>query len=351
MIFISKQFGNCHFNPKDFISDLSMLDNPDGMEPKINPNYSQYGITAIEYTPDFKISDLDPQPGDIFRFYVDEKYTNYSHPPLGGRVIYGAPYYAPESDISAISSHVGCLFQYHKRKSTSHRRLNTIRNALEISLCGEAEYHRRAQIIQFPLEAHPKGVLLTICIDYAPPSFPQCNRNGLRSRDLHDARPFSMRVSHFWLVSEFDEPIIFKRPQEYMRQKYLLPTLKEVDSNHTILIEFNTLFISQFLTRLNLINGLFSVYRFFFTAKNKKYELTGNTKCFLTVLEVTVESSTPEIAKRRDVQGETITTCELSEFQILPDGFIINDYKFEGISEITLIQIVAVKSGKKDKLK
>ncbi|KAK8890980.1 hypothetical protein M9Y10_028181 [Tritrichomonas musculus] len=318
---------------------------------------STYNVTALEYTPNFNLSELKPQPGDIFRIFIDQKYTNYSHPPISGRVLYGGPYYAPESDISAISSHFGCLFQYHKRKSTSHRRLNTIRNALELSLCGEAEYGRRAQVIQFPIETQLKGVLLTICIDYSPPYFSQCKKNGLRSRDIREPRSYSIRVSHFWHVSEFDEPIIFENADNYVRHKYTMPIISEndfIDSSKKesfASIEFNSAFFSQFLTRLNIINGLFIVYRVFFNMPDKKIEMTGDQTCNIIIRDAPSEDiSLTDIAKRKDQPGNDIVTCELSEVEILPDGLNINKMHFLNITTITLIPIITIKASKKDKL-
>ena len=331
-----------------------MLDDIDSKSdsPKpIDQGLSNYRLSAIEYTPDLRIASLDPRPGDIFHFFVDEKYTNFSHPPLAQRMVFGSPYYAPDSDISAISSHFGCLFQYHKRKSSSYRRLNTVRNALELCLCGEAEYHRRAQIYQFPLEARPRGVFLTICVDYAPPSFSQCNRNGIRSRDLHEKRPYSLRVAHFWLVSDFDGPIEFKSPAEFVRHKYVLPPLKEVTPNHEVFLDFDPLFLNQFLTRLNIMNGLFSVYRVFFEIQNqKKIEVTTDIPCNLILYEVSEEATPSELAKKRDQRGKELKRCELSEVQILPNYLLFEKYLIENIKNIILIHIVSPKIMKKDKL-
>lgn len=308
---------------------------------------SQYNVTALEYTPNFSLLDYNPQPGEIFRIFIDQKYTNYSHTPISQRTLYGGPYYAPESDISAISSHFGCLFQYHKRKSTSHRRLNTVRNAFELSLCGEAEYQRRVHVIQFPIETQLKGVLLTICIDYSPPFFPQCKKNGLRSRDIKEARNYSIRISHFWHVSDFDEPIIFKKGNDYIRQRYTMPIISQnefIDSARResfALIEYNATFFNQVLTRLNVINGLFQVYRIFIETSNKKIEITGDQACNLVIRDAPSEDiNSTEIAKRKDQPGNEIVSCELCEVQVLPDGIIAGNMKFLNLGNIFLIPII-----------
>lgn len=327
---------------KEDIADLNNLQNI-----KQDVLNSSYNVTALEYTPSFDLSKYHPQPGEIFRIFVDQKYTNYSHHPISQRTLYGGPYYAPESDISAISSHFGCLFQYHKRKSTSHRRLNTVRNAFELSLCGEAEYHRRAQCIQFPIETHLKGVLLTICIDFSPPFFPQCKKNGLRSRELREQRNYSIRISHFWHVSDFDEPIIFKEGNDYVRGKYVMPTIAQnvfLDSakkESFALIEYNALFLNQILTRLNIVNGLFQVYRIFIETSNKKIEISGDQTCNLVIRKAPPDDiNSTEIARLKDQPGNEIVSCELCEIQILPDGIIADNMKFLNPGNISLIPII-----------
>lgn len=317
------------------------------------PLESAYRMTAIEYTPSFDLKSLNPQPGDIIRFYINEKYSNYSHPPISHRMIYGSTYYAPDSDISAISSHFGCLFQYHKRKSLSHKRLNTVRNALEIAVCGEAEYARRAVIVQMPVETRIKGVVVTICVDFPPAYFPQCKRNGFQSRELQESRPFSLRVAHFWLVSDFDEPIELVNPENYVKQQYQLPPIKSLDglSDRFIVLEYNQSFLKQFFTRLNIVNGLFMVYRVVFESSQQRFELTGDPQCNLIVQQAPPHDMNPnEIVKRKDEPGEKICACELYDMQIMPHSITFKDKSFDHITSVTLYQILLIKSSKKDKL-
>ena len=309
------------------------------------------GVVSIYFEPNFDINSLNPQVGDIFRFYIPNKYFLYSYQPLSDRKVYGFTHYSPNSDIAVMSAHFGCLFQKHTRKPRPKSDINTVRNAFEISGCTESEYHKREDVISFPQDSLVKGVLVTICIDQPLEHYISFNRNGIRSREFSSPTTFSMRISHFYLVTIFDEMPQCVSPESFVRGRYIIPKILSVES-YGVTLSYDANFLQSFVSRMNIAQGLFNTYRIVLNNNKHKRELCLVTNTILKISDIDFPKyKYVDLWKRNDIPGEDIIQFDLNQLKFLDKGLRVGNEHFELVSSIVLINIMKiVKRGKKDQV-
>lgn len=309
------------------------------------------GVVAIEYDTSFKWDDLNPKIGNIFRFFIDQNFFRPSHKPIQEKQIYGSTYNTPTSDLVCMAMHFGCLHFQLKRKATTRRRLLTTKNALEICLCGEAEYHKRAITIPVAQEIDLKGVVLTVCVERSPNHFPQVSRNGIRSRDTQMTFPYSLRISNYYLLTEFDEMPRLVRPQEFVRQNFL-PIQLVAQDNGESMIPFSKALWAQLVTRLNIANGMFTIFRIFLVLGEGKAELVFIEGTKMKVLAASENLPANELAKKKIQPGGEIAEGYIHEFVPSDTGLKVGDVDITPVLGIIMIQLIgAGKSFRsKDKL-
>jgi hypothetical protein len=328
------------------VIESEMISSPDervGVKEKAV--YSQ-SFDAIEYAPGFDFQSLDPKIGNMFRFFVDQKYIAPTHPPIAERELYGSTYYAPHSDLAAMVRHFGCLFFPSKRKS-AQRRLNSISNAVEICLYGESDYHKRANVIQIPPEFGLRGVVVTVCIENTPTRFSQVFRNGIRSKDAQPTLSYSLRIAHFYLVSAFDDMPRLVAPSEYVRQSFH-PIQLRPGSSGEMLIPFSSAVFSQIFTRLNITNGMFAVFRIFFVLVEAKVEVSFIEGTRMKLSEYSENAPALEIVKRK-LQPSELVSGELSQFEVSDTDLLVNGISVGPISGIIMVQMIGTGKGQRSK--
>lgn len=309
------------------------------------------GVVAIQYKPTFKWEELEPEIGNIFRFFIDQNYFRPSHKPIQERQLYGSTYNAPMSDLVCMAMHFGCLHFQSKRKSTTRRRLLTTKNALEICLCGEAEYHKRAITIPVAQEIDLKGVVVTVCVERSPNHFPQVNRNGIRSRDTQLNFRYSLRISNYYLVTEFDEMPHLVEPQDFVRQNFI-PIQLVAQENGESMIPFSRAMWAQIITRLNIANGMFTIFRIFLVLGDGKAELVFIEGTRMRVVAASENLPANELAKKRLPPGATIAEGHIHQFVPIENGLKVGDTVISPVLGMIMIQLIgAGKSFRsKDKL-
>ena len=309
------------------------------------------GVTAIQYKATFKWEDLQPEIGNIFRFFIDQNYFRPSHKPIQERQLYGSTYNAPTSDLVCMAMHFGCLHFQSKRKATTRRRLLTTKNALEICLCGEAEYHKRATTMPVAQEIDLKGVVVTVCVERSPNHFPQVNRNGIRSRDTQVSFKYSLRISNYYLLTEFDEMPQLVEPQDYVRQNFM-PIQLVAQENGESMIPFSRAIWAQIITRLNIANGMFTIFRIFLVLGDGKAELMFVEGTKMRVVAASENLPANELAKKKLPLGATIAEGHFHQFVPKENGLQVGDVEIAPVLGIIMIQLIgAGKSFRsKDKL-
>jgi hypothetical protein len=116
-------------------------------------------------------------------------------------------------------------------------------------------------------------------------------------------------------------------------------------------IPFSSHIFLQLFTRLNIANGIFSIFRIFFIVPEGKIEITfvEGTKMRLSMINENM--SALEIAKKK-VSYPEVAIGELHQFEPTEDGLVVNETRFSPITGIVMLQLVG--SGKtqrnKDKL-
>jgi hypothetical protein len=305
----------------------------DGKEPPSIPS----GVTAIEYSSPFDFQSLDPRVGNIFRIFIDHKFFSPIHPGIAERSFYGSAYYAPGSDIVAVAFHLGCVY-FSLKRNAPRRRLLTIKNAIEISLCGEGEHHKRALSIPIPPELELRGVVLTVCIDYSPRTFPSVSRNGLRSREMPRSCPYSIRVSHFFLVTIFDEMPTFVAPGDFVRGSFQPFQLRAAEGGE-LSIPFSKVAFYQIFTRLNIANGMFLVFRIFFILQEGLVEVAFVEGTKMRIVPVPEGQSVSDALKKKVGQSE-IASGEIHKFEPSETGLVVDGMAIDPILGIVMAQVV-----------
>jgi hypothetical protein len=309
----------------------------------------EYGLTAMEYVPGFDFQSLEPKVGNMFRFYIGQRYISPMHPPIAERELYGCTYYAPQSDLAAMAMHFGCLFFHSKRKS-SVRRLNCVKNAIEICLCGESEYHKRCSLMAIPGDIGLKGIVVTICVENAPSHFHQVARNGIRSKDMQPTLPYCLRISHFYLVSGFDEMPLLVAPSEYVRQTFQ-PMQLRPGENGEVFVPFSPQIFFQLFTRLNIANGIFSVFRIFLLVGDGKMEVCFVEGTKMKVLSIAESGLVSDLVKKRISYQEEVAVGELHQFEANEAGLVVNGVSIGPVVGVIMVQVGLGKAQRmKDKL-
>lgn len=325
-----------------------MCDTPSIPQDFKEPATFDTGVIAIEYTYPFDVQKLEPRVGNIYRFFIHEKFFVLTHPPIAERGLYGCTYYAPHSDLTAIAMHFGCIFTSHKRKATTRRRLSTVRNALEICLCSEGEYHRRSNTLILAPELDLRGVVVTLCIDHSPSTFPQVMRNGIRSREFPRPCPFCLRISHFYLVTGFDEMPRLVPPGEFIHGSF--QPIQRALENGEVSIPYSPLMFLQIFTRLNIANGIFSAFRIFLLVNDGFAEVvfTEGTRMKVMMLP---EGATVSDAQKRRIVGSEIAAGEIHLFEPSENALTVSGTVIGPIHGIVLVQGPSGKTQRsKDKL-
>jgi hypothetical protein len=189
--------------------------------------------------------------------------------------------------------------------------------------------------------------MLTIAIDYSPKTFPQVSRNGLRSREMPRLCPYSMRISHFWLVTVFDEKPRLVPPIEFIRGTFQPFQLRTSESGE-VSVPFSKVAFYQLFTRLNIANGMFAVFRIFFILHEGFAEVAFIEGTKMKIVMVPEGVLVNEAMKRRPSQFE-IASGEIHRFEASDTGLIVAGVAIEPIHGIILTQIVG--AGRSQRLK
>lgn len=305
---------------------------------------------AIEYKPDFNIADLHPEVGDIFTFYIQKNYFLNKYKPISDGKAYGSTYYSPNSDIAAIASHFGILFQYHKRKNAPMNGINVIKNTFEVSLSSENEHTKKANVFNIPNYVDIKGVVLSICIDRPLEKYPQVKRTWFKSRESTDKYGYSLRISNFYFISPMEEIPKLVNYEDYVRERYKLPKFLN-DDKAKISIEYSPDFFKSLISRLNIAQGIFNVYRIILSSKTEKMELSLYSRTSMKLSKFEQENfSEDDISKRKDIPCTEFIKFEHNEIKFKSNGILIRDSTFLEIVSISLHIIRSKKKTKKDQL-
>lgn len=286
--------------------------------------------TAIEYTEDFNISALNPKSGDVFRFFIAERYISFSYKAIEQGQCYGSIHYSPQSDIAAIAFHSGCLFVNPRLKTVLPRRLCTIENLFETMSCSEAEYPKVAIIIDLPIDLGIRGVLIQLYIDSSPGFFPSLQRNGFTSNEWNHPESFSMRITHSSLLTLYDPLPQLVHPGKFVRQIAQIaqvPILK-FTVNNEIGIKFTPEIFVQIFSRLNVVQGMFQLFKLFFEADKFRYEIVHLEEFKFKVTRLLCES----------IFQDVVAEAEMTEFYVTQNAIRVLSYRFESVDSIVLVR-------------
>ncbi|EAY16595.1 hypothetical protein TVAG_434320 [Trichomonas vaginalis G3] len=290
---------------------------------------------VLEYTPTFDLSQFKPQVGDIFRFYISERFFLNSNTNITSRNISGTTFYTPNSDIVDIAIHCGCLFA-HPKSSGLTRRWCTVLNFFE-ALCNEDKYQKVAEVIELSNYAQVKGLLLDILIDNTLPSYYSSTRNGLKSKSFNSLTDYSIRVINYKILTKFDRIPRIAEPSKYVRSRIKMPVFKfafnrEIGVNYSIEV-FSSLFNPETIN-----NDFFTIYRLFFDINQNRYEIRYSDEdgnFWLTQLENPIDVKELKTRKSKKTK-EKILFDRLTFFDIVPTptGINVKGTLFEPISTI-----------------
>ena len=288
---------------------------------------------CLLYSIGLDLRKFDPIIGNIFRIFIPERFFLRNSSPILNRNIIGSIFYDPSSDLVAIAAHCGCLFSNPKKMGILHRRWCTVRNFYE-SLCfNDNEYLSKAEIYEIPENIIIQGVDIFFFIDYPTKSLNSSTRNGIKSRSSIEIIPYTIRILKFQILTEFDNLPNFINIEQYIRKTLLLPKFK-IGITNEIGLEYNINIFKQIFSQFNIINGFFSIYKFFFYFNNNRYEIIPDEHYSFKILKYDTLISLKDIKQNRKLK----TTIEeilinIYAYQIIPTefGLKIKDFLFEPI--------------------
>ena len=298
---------------------------------------------ALLYRPGFDLSQFRPNIGDVFRFYIPERFFLLTNSVIADRIICGTTFYTPDSDIVNIAIHSGCMFSHPKSTGYS-RRWCTISNFFE-ALCNEDKYSKIAEIVEIPPSVQVQGLLIDILVDNTLRSYMSSNRNGLKSKTHSGIMDYSLRVASYKILTKFDKLPRLVSDNQYTRQFAKIPIFKFA-FNREIGVEYSPdLFLSIF-SIYNIQNDLFTIYKLFFDIGENRYEIHFNdeTNLFsLTQLKAPIDIKDYK-ARRSKKPVEELLQQDISFFDIVatPKGLKINGSRYEPIDTL----LVSMFSGK-----
>lgn len=298
-------------------------------------------LNAIEYTPNFVLYDLQPNIGQLFHFYVPQRFISLTHQPVIDRVIYGSPHYSPESDIATVVMHSGCLFLDPKIKSTSNRHFYTVCNINLCMCCSDNEFHKRAIIKPIPLDVHIDGVLVTIAIDASPMQYTAVLRNGIRTRESGPT-DFSIKVTNFHIITAYDEKPNIVPPNEFIRGLMYVPTF-EFSFTGEIGMQYTPQLFSQIFSLPNLVNGLFRAYRAFFDSSGSRYEIVASQNYYYSKIVKLIDPVSVEILNRKKSSVPEVEVIvesfDLNSVKCTEHSIVIGTVEFKPVETILLVTI------------
>ncbi|OHT07346.1 hypothetical protein TRFO_24534 [Tritrichomonas foetus] len=285
-----------------------MISHPKGKSRSIKKETKQlHELTALEYSPSFFLTSLNPSIGMTFRIWVDQHFISFMYTPVVDRKLYGFIHYSSESDLAAVCMHTGCLFADIKTKESSHRQFLTVTNLHEAMCCSETEYHKRALFYYIPNDVRICGVLVTILICPSPPFYQAANRNGIRSRES-SATDFSFRICNSRIFTNYDKLPKIVDIKDYRYDIITHPTF-HLSFTGEIGIKYSKIIFDQFISRETFTNGLFEVYRIFVDSKGTRYEIRMNDDGFLSLVKI-IEPVSIEQLKRKNGSTNEVENIE-----------------------------------------
>lgn len=290
---------------------------------------------VLEYTPGFDLSKFNPQVGDIFRIFIQERFFLNSNTNIAARNISGTTFYTPNSDLVNIAIHSGCLFS-HPKSSGLTRRWCTVLNFFE-ALCNEDKYQKVADVLELSNYAQVKGLILEILIDNTLPSYYSSTRNGLKTRSYNSITDYSIRVSNYKILTKYDIVPPIASPNDYIRFRIKMPVFKFA-FNREIGIQFSPSVFQSIFNPENIHNDFFAIYKLFFDVQSNRYEIHYSDEdgfFWLTQLESPIDIKEIKSKKSKKTKEKVLAdNLTFFDFSTTMTGLKIKDVVLEPVSTI-----------------
>jgi hypothetical protein len=185
----------------------------------------------------------------------------------------------------------------------------------------ESEYSKAAVVIHLPLDLGLNGLLIQVYVDNSPGTFLPSLHNGFRSLEWAKSEPFAMRITHFALITIYDQKPILVPPNEYKRQRILVPTFKFGLADE-IEIEFSPTVFLQIFSWVNVAKGMFRVFRLFFDSDRCRYEIIHLGERMFKVV---------------NGGNEVMAEAEMFEFHVTRKTIEVQALNFDPVEGIVLV--------------
>ncbi|OHT15911.1 hypothetical protein TRFO_42196 [Tritrichomonas foetus] len=170
--------------------------------------------TALKYSRDFSFLNVFRAVGDAVNVYIPCNLVLAEFPPIAESIVFGSRPYSVQSDIVAVTAHMGILFPSEKQKKSSPNFLFTCPHALRLK-ASDTTTHEDSRRIDDDFRFY--GVVVTVIA--APPmdEYPGSPRFNISSQTSTDPGPFSLDIVDYHFVSEFEPaPSLTDNPQRCM---------------------------------------------------------------------------------------------------------------------------------------
>ena len=294
-------------------------------------NFEEY---AIEYVPGRYLTSLNPSIGHIFKVFIPECYISFNNKHISKQDLYGLTYYAPKSDLAAISVHTGCLFINPKMKNVPVRRFCSAVNLFEALSVPEQDYSKAVKVFEYPIDMPLQGVVIDFYIDDSPGHFPSVFRNGLRSLELKDPDQYSIRVVDFNVITMYDEKPKIVSWESYQKRTAVVP--KYIFSyTGEIGIIYEPQIFAQIFSRNNVNKGLLKVHKLYFEIGSKRYEILQVDKLAFRIILYSDGDD--------EVSETIIHYAHMTEFIAKKNSICVQNTEFTPVSCILLLSNSKIK--------